>query len=220
MVDTALQRTNMVESQVRPSDVTDRRIIRAMLAVPREQFLPDALKPVAYMDGDLALPGISPARAVLAPRTFARLVQLADLGEAAAVLLVGACAGYSGAVLARMGARVVALESDAALADATVRNLAATGVAGVDIVKGDLTAGAADQGPFDAIIVEGAVEDIPAGLLDQLKDGGRLVAIQTNGATGRAVAWQRLGANFDRVIGFDAAATPLPGFRKPHVFAL
>lgn len=217
MVDTALQRTNMVESQVRPSDVTDRRVVRAMLAVAREQFLPDALKPVAYMDGELRLDA---GRAVLAPRTFARLVQLAGLPDGAAVLDVGAGTGYAAAILAHMGARVTALEANAGLADTATRNLAAAGVAGVAVKTGELTAGAPDQGPYDAIILAGAVEDVPDTLLDQLKDGGRLVAILGSGVTGRAVAWQRLGGSFDRIVGFDASATSLPGFQKPKAFAL
>lgn len=217
MVDTALQRTNMVESQVRPSDVTDRRVIRAMLAVPREQFLPEALKPVAYMDGELALGG---GRAVLAPRTFARLVQLANLVDGASVLDVGAGAGYSSAVLARMGARVTALESDAGLAEAARRNLAAAKVEGVAVVSGALPAGSADHGPYDGIVIEGAVEEVPGALLDQLKDGGRLVAILMNGSAGRAVAWQRSGGGFERLEGFDASAAPVAGFQKPAVFAL
>lgn len=215
MIDTVLQRTNMVESQVRPSDVTDRRVIRAMQAVPREQFLADDLKPVAYMDGDLRMAG---GRSLLAPRTFARLVQLANLADNAAVLDVGAGVGYSAAVLTRMGARVVAVESDPALAEAMKRNFAAVGVTGVVVGQGDLKAGAADQGPYDAIILEGSVEDVPAALLDQLKDGGRLVAIVASGATARAVAWQRIGAGFDRVAAFDASAGPLPGFQLPAAF--
>ena len=170
MVDTALQRTNMVESQVRPSDVSDRRVVRAMLAVKRETFLPPDLQPVAYMDGELRLKGSNGgARSLLEPRTLARLLQLAAIGDNAAVLDVGAASGYTAAVLARIAGRVVALEEDAGLAEAATRNLAAAGVGNVKVVTGSLAAGAADQGPFDAIIIEGAVDDVPAALLDQLK---------------------------------------------------
>ncbi len=218
MVDTALQRTNMVESQVRPSDVTDRRVIRAMLAVDREAFLPADLRAIAYMDGELRLKSSAGTRTLLAPRTLARLLQLAEVDDNGAVLVVGAATGYTAALLARFAGRVVALEQDAVLAEAAARDLAALKT--VTVVKGDHAAGAAEQGPFDAIVVEGLVDEVPAGLLDQLKDGGRLVAIVARGAMGQAVAWQRLGAGFDRTNAFDASAGPLPGFQKAAEFSL
>lgn len=216
----AQQRKNMVESQVRPSDVTDRRVMRAMLDVPREAFVPAALKPIAYMDGTLVLskaqPG-RPARAMLEPRAFARLLQLAEIGEKDIVLDVGCASGYSSAIIARVALSVVALECDAELAETAGKTLEQLGVDNVAVVTGELELGYPTEGPYDAIVVEGAVADVPAPLLDQLKDGGRLVAVLA-GTPGRATVWRRLGRHFDRREVLDAAAPILPGFEPKPAF--
>jgi protein-L-isoaspartate(D-aspartate) O-methyltransferase len=218
-VDTAIQRKNMVESQVRPSDVTDRRIIRAMLELPREQFVSERVRDLAYMDGPVEVPASpgSASRSLLPARVFAKLVQAAEIEPDADVLDVGAATGYSSAVLARLGGRIVALEADGALAN-SARSLL-SGDAKVHFVEGNLSEGWPAEGPYDAIVVEGAIEDVPSLLLDQLKDGGRLVAIFGSGRTGRAVLWRRDGGAFGRVDIFDANADPLPGFQKAHEFA-
>ena len=196
MIDPKQQRINMVESQVRPSDVTDRRIIRAMLEVPREAFVPPALCDLAYMDE--AVP-VTPrvdgraTRALLAPRTFAKLVQLAEIEPDAVVLDVGCATGYSTAVLARLAKSVVALEVDDALAARAAETLRQLRVANAMVLRGALEAGAPAHAPFDAILLEGAVPQVPQVLLEQLKDGGRLVAIIADGAFGRAQVWRRTG---------------------------
>jgi protein-L-isoaspartate(D-aspartate) O-methyltransferase len=215
MTDLNLQRHNMVESQVRPSDVTDRRIIRAMSDVAREKFVPARMASLAYMDE--AVP-VSATRALMAPRVLAKLVQLAEIEPDATVLDVGAATGYTAAVLARIAKTVVALEDDAALT-AHARE-ALTGVANVKLVSGGLKAGQADAGPYDAIILGGAVAEVPQSLLDQLKDGGRLVAIVADGPLGRAVVWERSGMSYDTRDAFDAVAPRLPGFEKAKTFAL
>src|SRR5215470_6470578 len=214
MIDSKQQRINMVESQVRPSDVTDRRIIRAMLEVPREAFVPSALRALAYMDESVPVvdSAVRPTRCLLAPRTFAKIVQLAELGPDAVVLDVGCATGYSVAVLARLAKSVVAVEVDAALvarASETLRQLEVTNAL---VLEGALPMGAPTHAPFDAILLEGAVPMVPEELLAQLKDAGRLIAIVTDDALGRAKLWRRTGKVFDARPAFDAGAPALPGF--------
>lgn len=223
MADFAKQRTNMVESQVRPSDVTDRRIIRAMQEVPREQFVPATLKPIAYMDQQIALskpPDGSEPRCLLEPRVLAKLVQLAEVRAGDVVLDVGCGPGYSAALLGKLAETVVALESDAELAETAGSVLADLGLDNIAVVSGPLEAGYSDEAPYDAIFVGGRIEEMPAGLLDQLKDGGRLVAVQGTPVHSKAVIWRRIGANFDVQEAFTGAAPLLPGFAKAKIFAL
>ena len=220
MTDSNLQRLNMVESQVRPSDVTDRRIIKAMFEVPRERFVPESLASMAYMDEPLPMRTASKeeARYLLAPRTFAKLVQLAEIGPDATVLDVGCGAGYSTAVLARLAKRVVALESDKGLAQQARSLLAEMGASNTVVVEGRLAAGAPAEAPFDVIVVNGAVETVAPGLLEQLKDGGRLAAIVVEGPLCRAQAWQRAGKTFNARPAFDTGAAVLPGFERAAGF--
>ncbi|MFV0368659.1 MAG: protein-L-isoaspartate O-methyltransferase family protein [Hyphomicrobiaceae bacterium] len=222
MVDVALQRKNMVESQVRPSDITDRQILNALSDVPREAFLPTALKSIAYIDESLPLSKAesgSPARGMMAPRTFAKLLQYAAIEQGDVVLDVGAMTGYSAAVIARLAQTVVALEENTVLAETATKTLEQLGVDNAAVVTGDLAVGYPLEGPYDAIVIEGAVEEIPAGLLDQLKEGGRLVAIEA-GLPSAGVVWTRFGRNFDRRIAFQATAPAVPGFEKKKEFVL
>ena len=223
MTDFALQRRNMVESQVRTSDVTDRRIIAAMLEVPREEFVPEALRQLAYMDGDIALgPARTgrPRRSLLAPRVLAKLLDLANLERGDLVLDVGTGSGYSAAVIAKLVETVVALEADADLAAKAGQLLAGLALDNVAVVNGDYPRGWPAAGPYAAIVVEGAVSVVPDDLLAQLEDGGRLVAVFQDGATSKAVVWQRLGCSIGRRDAFDAAAPRLPGFERAAVFSL
>lgn len=230
MTDYQLQRLNMVESQVRPSDVTDQRILRAMLEMPREKFVPPALASMAYMDE--AVPARASAargegRFLLAPRVFAKLVNLADIGPDCAVLDVGCASGYSTAVLARIARRVVGLECDEDLVQQAGRLLAEMNISNAKVVKGSLAAGVPAEGPFDAIMLNGAVPSVPKALLDQLGEGGRLVAIvaeQRDSAPAgepavcRAQIWRRSRGVFDSRPAFDAWGPPLPGFAVPAGF--
>lgn len=223
MIDSKQQRINMVETQVRPSDVTDRRIIRAMLEVPREAFVPAAFQALAYMDESVPVArrvGGRSTRALLAPRTFAKLVQLAEIEPDAAVLDVGCATGYSTAVLARLANKVVALEVDDALAARAAETLRQLHVGNAAVLRGALEAGAPEHAPFDAILLNGAVQQVPQGLLEQLEDGGRLVAVVADGAFGRAQVWRRTGKAFDARPAFDAGAEPLPGFSRAAEFSL
>jgi protein-L-isoaspartate(D-aspartate) O-methyltransferase len=217
MTDTTQQRINMVDSQVRPSDVTDRRIIKAMLEVPREEFAPEQLHALAYTDGPLpvTMPGEGQSpRALLPPRTLAKMLQLAGVEPDSTVLDVGCGTAYSTALLSRMAGRVIALESDSALAEGARAVLRRLGAANATVVEGPLEAGVPAEAPFDAILVEGAVPDVPQALLDQLKDGGRLVAVVVPGGFGRVQVWRRTGQSFAHRAAFDATADVLPGFAR------
>ncbi len=221
MTDTTLQRLNMVESQVRPSDITDRRILKAMLEVPREAFVPKALHALAYMDEavQVAAPANGAAgRYLLPPRTFAKLVQLAEIEPHALVLDVGCATGYSAMVLAKIARKVVALEADKQLAQFAARALQGLGIDNVKVIEGDLSAGAPGEGPFDAIVLGGAVPEVPQALLEQLKEGGRLVAVIAAGPMGCAQVWRRSGKTFGTRAAFDAGAEVLPGFAQEPGF--
>ena len=194
-----------------------------MLEVPREAFVPASLQALAYMDE--AVPAFEPAagrpgRFLLAPRTFAKLVQLAEIGPDAIVLDVGCATGYSTAVLARLAKAVVAVEVDAALADRAMQTVRQLGVNNALVIEGALEKGAPAHAPFDAILLNGAVPRIPAELLEQLKDGARLVAVIADGAFGRAQVWQRTGKVFESPPGFrcgraTAARICAPGGLRP-----
>ncbi len=221
MVDAATQRLNMVESQVLTSDVTDRRILRAMRALPRERFVPAPMTALAYMDEAVPVtPAGAERRWLLAPRVLAKLMQLADIGDDNHVLDVGGATGYSAAVLAGMGKSVVALESNIKLAEQARANLAALAIDNASVALGELTAGWLDKAPYDAIVLQGAAATVPEALFDQLKDGGRLVAILVESGLGKATVWRRLGRSVDAWGAFDAAAPVLPGFERVPVFVL
>jgi len=217
MVDFAQARRTMVDSQVRPSDVTDLRLIAAMLDVAREQFVPAARRAVAYLDMDVPV-GDKGARALLKPMVLAKLLQAAGIGEGDHVLDVGCATGYSAAVLGKLAETVVALEEDTALARIAGETLAASGASNVSIVCGPLHDGWEQAAPFDVIVVEGASEVVPAALLAQLKDGGRLVAVIGSGPMGKATIFRKSGGNPTGQTLFDATAPLLPGFAKAAAF--
>jgi protein-L-isoaspartate(D-aspartate) O-methyltransferase len=212
-----LQRKNMVESQVRPSDITDRRIMRAMLTIPREAFAWSDTRAIAYIDRDL---GVGPAtaegprRALLAPRVLAQMVQRLEIAPTDRVLEIGAATGYGSAIVASIAKRVVALESDPALAAAATAAITGLALSNVTVVTGPLADGWQPEAPYGAILVGGAVPEIAPSLLDQLRDGGRLAAIILEGNTGRLKIWQRFGATYAVRTVCDASARPLPGFSR------
>ncbi len=220
MVDFALQRKNMVEGQVRPSDITDRRIIRAMLDLPREAFCPPSQRATAYRDEMLALNEVSGSRArfAAAPRTLAKMIQALELRDNDTVMEVGTGTGYGSAILSRMATKVVAVEPDASLATSARANLQAAAASNVTVIEGDSAVGHAPGAPYDAILVNGAAAGISRTLLDQLKDGGRLVAVISNGSFGHLTVWRRLGGTFDAQVLSDAAAPALAEFAKPAQF--
>lgn len=219
--DARTQRHNMVESQIRPSDVTDRRIIRAMTDLPREAFVPAQHRAVAYMDNPVPLilsANGQVQRAMLPPRTQAKMIQLAALESGQAAMVVGAGTGYAAAVLARLARKVVAVEVDQGMADRAKATFAAEKITNATVAAGPLMAGSRNDGPFDAILVEGAVTEAPQELLDQLKEGGRLVAIVPTGATGKVTIWTRSHGTYTSREVFDATAGILPGFERKPAF--
>jgi protein-L-isoaspartate(D-aspartate) O-methyltransferase len=217
MIDFAAQRTKMVESQIRTEDVTDRRVIAAMAAVAREKFVPERMAPLAYIDQDLAIAGMGMGgRFLMKPATLARLLQAAGVTPGDRALDVGCGLGYAAAVLARLAASVVALEEDATLAAGARKQLG--GVGNVEVVEGRLEDGHKAGAPYDLILVEGAVEVVPEALLDQLGEGGRLVAVVGYGRSASATVFTKADGDVGDRPAFDADVPPLPGFRRPKGF--
>jgi protein-L-isoaspartate(D-aspartate) O-methyltransferase len=212
------RRRMMVDTQVRPSDVTKFPIIAAMLAVPRENFVPSQRREAAYVGENLPL---GPAdRVLLEPRTFAKMLDAIDVRPDELVLDVGAGMGYSAAVIGRMAEAVVALEEDEALAHEAEAALAAAGADNVAVVQGRLSAGAAKHGPYDVITVEGAVEAIAPALVEQLKEGGRIACIFSTGSLGVMKIGLKSGGEITWRPAFNAAAPVLPGFAAAPAFVL
>ncbi|TPG61008.1 protein-L-isoaspartate O-methyltransferase [Roseomonas nepalensis] len=219
-MDFAEARRRMVDGQVKPNRVTDPRILLAMQEVPRELFVPPALRTRALADEDLAL---GRGRVLLQPMTIARMIQIATPRPGERVLVVSAGTGYGAALLAHMGVTVIALEDDAVLADMGGAGIAASGLAPgalrreAGLAPGGFPAGA----PYDLILVEGAVPAVPPALVEQLAEGGRLVAIrQPPGEVGAAIIGRRVGGSFSATQAFDVQGTPLPAFAPRPGFSL
>jgi protein-L-isoaspartate(D-aspartate) O-methyltransferase len=214
MPDYAAQRLNMVESQVRTSDVTDVRIQEAMRGLPRERFVPAAKQALAYAD---AVVEVVPGRFLLDPRTFSKLAQLAQIKASDRILDVGCASGYSTAVLARIGGEVVGLEEDAELVRVAAELLPQLG-ASARVVQGRLADGCAARAPYDVIFVNGAAEQAPDALLAQLEENGRLVIVLRNGPQGRAHLFVREHGRAGSRPDFDATVPVLSGFQKEKEF--
>lgn len=215
MTDFTAARLNMVESQVRPNGITDRRIIAAIEAVRREEFVPESRRALAYMDEDVALDPSDHAagpRALIEVMAFARMLQHAAIKPGDKVLVVGAGTGYGAAVIGAIAQSVVALESDPGLVQQARANLSSR--ANVKVLEGPLAAGAQSEQPFDVIVLEGRAEEIPQPLLDQLGDNGRLVAVVGEREIAHACVYTRSGGAIAVRQVFDASVAPLPGFRK------
>ena len=217
MSDFATRRMTMVDTQVRPSDVTKFPIIESMLAIPREVYVPADRREAAYVGENTRL---APGRVVLDARTLAKMLDALDLQPEDLVLDVGAGLGYSAAVIARMTGTVVALEEDEAMAAEAQRLLSEQGVDNAVVVTGALVAGAAKHGPYDAITLQGGVEQVPQALIDQLKEGGRIAAIFMQGGLGTVRIGTRAGNAVDWRFAFNATAPVLPGFARAGAFAL
>jgi protein-L-isoaspartate(D-aspartate) O-methyltransferase len=215
MIDFAHARRMMVDGQVRPSDVTDLDLLAAMLEIPRERFVPARLADVAYLDSDLA---VDDARMLLRPMLTARLIQAAQVATGNRVLDVACATGYSSAILARLAGAVVALEDAPARTRACADMLAQLGVGNVTAVCGPLDAGWPASAPYDAILVNGAFEVEPHGLLAQLNEGGRLVGVLASGPAGKAMIYRKDRGEIGARALFDAAAPVLPAFIKAPAF--
>ena len=217
MTDFSARRVMMVDSQVRPSDVTKFPIIEAMLAIPREAFVPAAAREAAYMGENLPF---APGRVMLEPRTLAKMLDALDIQRTDVVLDLGSGLGYSTAVIARFADAVVAVEDTEAMAAAAQNVLAAQGVDNAAVIVGPLAAGAAKHGPYDVITVQGGVETVPEVLLAQLKDGGRIACVFMEGALGIVRIGFKSGGLVTWRFGFNAGAPVLPGFAAVRAFAL
>ena len=215
MTDAAISRRSMVRSQVLTNKVTDERVAEALLAVPREAFVPRELRGVAYVDEDLP---VAPGRFLSEPMVVARLLQAAAVKDSEGVLEIGCATGYVTALLARLAGGVVGLESDGELAARARLLLAQQGVSNAVIVEGVLAEGHAKQAPYDVIVLNGSVEQLPDTLLRQLADGGRLVGVERQGSVGRAVIYRKIDGMLGRRELFDAQVPLLPGFAKPRGF--
>lgn len=210
MDDYVTARRNMVENQVRPNKVTDPRLIEAMMETPRELFLPESRRSVAYVDEDIDLGG---GRVLMAPMVLARLLQVADVRPADIALDIGCATGYSTAVLARLCDTVVGIEPDPEMAAAASIVLADSGVDNAAVIEGNLADGYAKQAPYDVIIFGGAIDAVPDTIVRQLADDGRLVAVVVDQAgVGRATLMTRSGpGSLSGRPVFDASTAMLPG---------
>ncbi|WP_193385601.1 protein-L-isoaspartate O-methyltransferase family protein [Rhizobium sp. CF142] len=219
MMDFEAARVKMVDNQVRTTDVTSHSVLTAFLTVPREAFVPEKAKVLAYIDNDIEIAPATagnPGRFLMEASPLAKLLQLAAITKDDAVLEVGAGTGYASALLSLIAGSVVALESDEALAAEAKANLA--GYANVQVATGPLEKGNAAGAPYDLIFINGSVEEVPAALLGQLQDGGRLVVVQGYGNAARAKVFVSERGAVSENVFFNASVKPLPGFAKAREF--
>lgn len=218
-MDYAKARRNMVDGQIRTNKVIDDAILEAFATIPREVFVPQHLRPLAYLDEDLPL---GSDRFLMEPMILARLLQAAAIAPEDVVLDIGCLTGYSAAVMARLAAMVIGIEADADMVDEATMTLTDLRISNVAVVPRDLTEGYAQQGPYQVIVLAGAVREVPHRILDQLADGGRLVTVVRTdpAATGQGVLYTRTGDLFAHRVLFDANCHYLPGFapRPQFVF--
>lgn len=209
-------RLHMVDSQLKTNRVTQVAVLEAFENVPREKFVPDHRKGVAYIDEDLK---VAEGRYLMEPMVLARLVQAAAIRPSDVVLDIGCATGYSSAILAKLAGTVVALESDESLGSTAADLCERLGIDNVVVVSGELPDGYPKQAPYDAILINGAVSEVPEPIADQLADGGRLVTVQRGpSGVGQGVLMERFEKTVSRWPLFDAATPFLPGFRKEPGF--
>ncbi|WP_424984458.1 protein-L-isoaspartate O-methyltransferase family protein [Microbulbifer sp. S227A] len=217
MTDFALRRRMMVDTQVRPSDVTKFPIIDAMLKVEREAFLPDALREAAYSGENIAL---ADRRVMLEPRTLAKMLDVLNISRNELVLDVGCAQGYSSVVVARMAEAVIAVEEDAEMAAEAQAAMVQSGADNVVLHEGALADGAAEHGPYDVILIQGGVAQVPDAIAAQLKDGGRIACLFMEAALGVVKIGYKTAGTVSWRFAFNASAPVLPGFEKEAAFAL
>ena len=209
----------MVDGQVRPSDVTDARVIDAMLTVPREAFVPQNQRALAYLDLDLDVCEGGPAkRFLIKPAVIAKMVQAADIKDTDDVLVVGCASGYLAALVAKLARQVTATECDPSLVGKAREVLAGLGIENVTVKSGAVAAGDSVNAPYDVIILNGATEIVPEGLYRQLREGGRLVGVFATTQPQRAMIVTRSHGDFGNRALFDAAIPVLPGLERPPAF--
>ena len=217
MTDYQTRRKTMVDTQIRPSDVTKFPIIEAFLSVPREKFVPDGKREAAYIGENFK---IGQSRVILEPRTLAKLLDALDIRNDELVLDIGPGLGYSSAVISPMAEVVIAVEDDSSMANEAEEILTEVGADNVVIQIGKLEDGAPEHGPYDVIILQGGVEKIPSSILNQLKNGGRVGAIFVEEGLGTAKIGFKLNDKINWRYSFNAVAPVLPGFFKQKDFVL
>ena len=217
MTDFATRRTMMVDTQIRPSDVTKFPVIEAMLSVPREAFVPDALREAAYVGENIDLGG---GRVMLEPRTLAKLLDALDVQNDELVLDLGTGLGYSSAVIARMAEAVIAVEDDETRASEAQTILSDQGADNVVLHQGALAEGAAQHGPYDVIVVQGAIEHVPQSIADQLKEGGRIGCLFAEQTLGAVRIGYKIDGDINWRFAFNAGAPVLAGFERHAAFTL
>jgi protein-L-isoaspartate(D-aspartate) O-methyltransferase len=217
MTDFAARRTVMVDTQVRPADVTKFPIIDAMLSVAREDYVPAAQREAAYVGENLDLGG---GRVLLEPRTLAKMLDALAISNRELVLDVGCALGYSTAVIAHMAEAVVAVEQDEAMATEAQEGLMNAGVDNAILHVGPLAEGAAKHGPYDVVIVQGGVMQVPQALVDQVKEGGRMACLFMDGQLGEVRLGYKSGGEMNWRMVFNASAPVLKGFEREVAFQL
>jgi len=215
MADFTARRITMVDTQVRPHDVTKFPVLDAMLSTPREAYVPDALRDLAYVEGTVDL---TAGRQLLDARTIGKMLDALDLTPGELVLELGAGMGYTTALLAHLSQAVVAVEEDEALASEAEAALTAQEVDNAMVVTGPLNKGSAKHGPFDVIAIFGGVADLTSDVLDQLKDGGRIMTIFMDGPLGEARLGRKIDGQVSWRMEFNASANVLPGFDRAPDF--
>jgi len=217
MTDFALARRNMIDGQLRPNRVTNAQLLAAIGELPRERFLPEATRSVAYADDDVPLGN---GRYLMEPMVLARLIQALQPRPEDRAMVVAAGPGYGAALLARLVHSVVAVESDPTLAAAAERTAKELGITGIRQTIGKLEQGAAESAPYDVILIEGAVQVVPQAIFDQLAEGGRLTTVIAGppGASGVAQLFMKEGGMVSGRPLFDSGTPSLPGFAPPPRF--
>lgn len=215
----AQAREMMVDCQLRTNTVTDLRLLAAMGRVPRERFVPSGKRALAYMDEDLRITGADEEpRYLMEPASFGRLVQLARIRENELVLVVGCGYGYSCAVISYLAGAVVGVETREEMVAQGTDEVVALDIGNVALNVGSLTEGRASEGPYDVVVIEGAVEEIPETLVAQLKEDGRLVAVRGTGRAAEATVYRKMDGVLRGLSAFNCAVAPLPGFEKAPAF--
>jgi len=215
MIDFEAARRKMVDNQIRTRDVTAHSVLQAFLSVPREDFIPEKARSLAYIDADIE---IAPGRYLMDPSPLAKLLQLAAISKSDAVLEIGAGSGYISALLGHLAGSVVAVESDEALAAQAAQILSTVDLGNVKVVQGNMEAGYASQAPYDVIFFDGSVEEVPTAIIEQLNDGGRLIAVVGHGNAAQATLMVREQGLVSQSSHFNASLKPLPVFRRAKEF--
>lgn len=209
-------RQHMVDSQLITNRIVDPRLVEVMATLPREKFLPEERRVLAYIDEDVP---VGDGRHLTEPMVIARMIQAVEPSEGDVALVVGCCTGYATAVLGKLVSTVVALESDHGLAGRAQATLAELGIDNAAVVEGPLAEGYAKQAPYDSILIDGQVPEVPAVILQQLAEGGRLATVEKPaGRVGRLVRYVRYQGAISKLDIFDASIPPLPGFERAETF--